>query len=116
TNTPLQALTLLNDGTMMEAAATLAQQMIGQHQNPDSGIQKLYQHVLSRKATDQELTVLGRELDRALAHYQAKPEDAAAYLSSIPGIKAESKTVAQLAAHTLVASMVLNLDEAITHE
>lgn len=116
TNTPLQALTLLNDTSMMEAAATLAQQMIRHEQSQDERLQELYLRVLSRKATDKELAVLGRELDRALAHYQENPGDAVKYLSAIPGVAAKRESMPSLAAHTLVASLVLNLDEAITHE
>ena len=103
TNTPLQALTLLNDETMMEASRALAKRMLG---SPSSNrLHLLYRSVLSREATPKELSVLQRELDRALAHYRAHPEDAR-----------KLQTTAELAAHTLVASLVLNLDEAITHE
>ncbi|WP_133796446.1 PSD1 and planctomycete cytochrome C domain-containing protein [Prosthecobacter fusiformis] len=116
TNTPLQALTLLNDTSMMEAAATLAQQMMLHDQSNEERLQALYLRVLSRQATQKELTVLTRELDRALTHYQAHPEDAAKYLSTIPGVAAQNSSMPALAAHTLVASLVLNLDEAITHE
>jgi hypothetical protein len=52
--------------------------------------------------------VLQRELKRAVKHYQTTPADAAKYLGQ--------KTSPDLAAYTLVASLVLNLDEAITHE
>ncbi len=116
TNTPLQALTLLNDASMMEAAAALAQQMIRQNQPVESRLHLLCQHTLSRKATPQELTVLTRELDRALTHYRAHPQDAAQYLAALPVPPAKTAPLPDLAAHTLIASLVLNLDEAITHE
>ncbi|OYW24937.1 MAG: hypothetical protein B7Z55_00770 [Planctomycetales bacterium 12-60-4] len=103
TNTPLQALTLLNDETMMEASRALAKQLLAA--KPTDRLQLLYQSVLSREANARELSVLQRELDRALAHYRAHPEDAR-----------KLQTTPELAAHTLLASMVLNLDEAITHE
>jgi hypothetical protein len=102
TNTPLQALTLLNDQTMMEAARSLAEQMLA---TPTDRLQLLYKAVLTRQATPSELSVLQRELDRALNHYRAHPADA---------VKLESTP--ELAAHTLIANLVLNLDEAITHE
>ncbi|MCB1279728.1 PSD1 and planctomycete cytochrome C domain-containing protein [Prosthecobacter sp.] len=103
TNTPLQALTLLNDETMMEASRALAKRMLAA--KAEDRLQLLYQAVLTRNATDKELSVLQRELDRALAHYRTHPEDAR-----------KLQTTPELAAHTLVASLVLNLDEAITHE
>ncbi|MCX6856954.1 MAG: PSD1 and planctomycete cytochrome C domain-containing protein [Verrucomicrobia bacterium] len=103
TNTPLQALTLLNDETMMEAAQALAKRMLAT--KSEGRLQQLYEAVLDRQASPQELAVLQRELDRALSYYQTHPSDAAK-LQSTP----------ELAAHTLIASLVLNLDEAITHE
>ncbi len=111
TNTPLQALTLLNDATMMEAARTLAEQMIRQSDDPEKRLNYLSRHALSRDATAQELTVLKRELARAETHYISHPDDAQKYLGA-----PASPALPALAAHTLVASLVLNLDEAITHE
>ncbi len=102
TNTPLQALTLLNDQTMMEAAQALAKKMLA---SPKDRLQLLYQAVLTRQATPRELSVIQRELDRALTYYRDHPADAA-----------KLKSTPELAAHTLVASLVLNLDEAMTHE
>jgi hypothetical protein len=103
TNTPLQALTLLNDETMMEASRALAKRMLAA--KTEDRLPLLYHAVLTRDASAQELAILQRELDRALAHYRAHPEDAR-----------KLQTTPELAAHTLVASLVLNLDEAITHE
>ena len=103
TNTPLQALTLLNDETMMEASRALAKRMLAA--KIEDRLTLLYQAVLNRNATAKEHAVLQRELDRALTHYRAHPADAR-----------KLQTTPELAAHTLVASLVLNLDEAITHE
>lgn len=103
TNTPLQALTLLNDQTIMEASQALAKRMLTA--TPEKRLPMLYQAVLSREPTAKELSVLQRELDRASKHYREHPEDAR-----------KLKTTHELAAHALVATLVLNLDEAITHE
>lgn len=103
TNTPLQALTLLNDETMMEASRALAKRMLAA--KAEARLQLLYQAVLTRNPTAKEQSVLQRELDRALTHYRTHPDDAH-----------KLQTTPELAAHTLVASLVLNLDEAITHE
>jgi hypothetical protein len=103
TNTPLQALTLLNDQTIMEASQALAKRMLAT--TSEKRLPMLYQAVLSREPTAKELSVLQRELDRASKHYREHPEDAR-----------KLKTTPDLAAHALVATLVLNLDEAITHE
>lgn len=112
TNTPLQALTLLNDATMMEASAALAEQMMQQSKSETDRLHYLTQRILSRQATPQELTVLQNQLDLALQHYRTHPEDAQKYLQK----PIASPDLPDLAAHTLIASLVLNLDEAITHE
>jgi hypothetical protein len=108
TNTPLQALTLLNDQTMMEAAQALAKHALASPGDSQTRLNLLVRRVLSRSATQSEITILQRELERAVKHYQTTPADAAKYLGQ--------KTSPDLAAYTLVASLVLNLDEAITHE
>ena len=103
TNTPLQALTLLNDQTIAEASQALAKRLLAT--KAEERLKLLYQASLSREPSAKELSVLQRELDRALAHYREHPEDAR-----------KLKTSAELAAHALVATLVFNLDEAITHE
>jgi len=96
TNTPLQALTLLNDRTYLESSRTLAA----------SSVPDIFEMVLSRRPDAAESAVLEREYRKALAHYSTKPADAA----TLSGGNAE------LAARMVVASMILNLDEAVTHE
>jgi hypothetical protein len=114
TNTPLQALTLLNDGTFMEASRELALQMIGL---PESErFQHLYRRVLSRNGTSREIAVLQRELNKALEYYGSHREEARQLLQFGQRVPSAESDLQALAAHTLIASLTLNLDEAITHE
>ena len=113
TNTPLQALTLLNDAIYLEAARALAER--------DTTPAGIFHTVLSRAPTPTEQAVLDRESSRARAHYSTRPDDASALLAATdPGgifkPEADVQQQATKAAATLVASMILNLDEAITHE
>ncbi|MFT4640396.1 MAG: hypothetical protein ACI8T1_003724 [Verrucomicrobiales bacterium] len=105
TNTPLQALTLLNDVTMLESSRALAEAL------PE--IDRMAFQVLSRTPTDDERRVLQREYARALAFYQTDSE-AASELVTVG--QAHPIPDPELAARMVVASMLLNLDEAITHE
>jgi len=97
TNTPLHALTLLNDKTALDAARALAVY----------GVNEIYRRVLSRDATPVELEICERQRQKALEFYKTDP--AAAQEFSGGGD-------AEKAAMTLVANLILNLDEALTHE
>jgi len=116
TNTPLHALTLLNDRTMLEASHTLAGQALSASGDTDGRLRTIFLRVLSRAPEPRELTVLRRELDRALDRYRANPADAAKFLASVGAPADSSQQPPELAAYTVVASLVQNLDEAITHE
>jgi hypothetical protein len=111
TNTPLQALTLLNDRTIFTAALELAGQVKDMPDN--EALSWLHQQVLGRKPAEAELRVLLREMQKASSYYLNHPTEATAYLGGVSG---DSAGQARLAAACLVATLVLNLDEAITHE
>jgi hypothetical protein len=113
TNTPLQSLTLLNNAIYLEAARALAER----HRDSAS----MFRGVLFREPHDSERSVLDREWTRARGHYAGQPADAAALLEAAdPGrlfsIPADDADRADRAAATVVASLILNLDEAVTHE
>src|SRR4051794_27389502 len=74
TNTPLQALTLLNDETYLEASRALATQMLQQSADVEARLQYLAWRVLSRPATERDLAVLQREYARALTYYRQTPD------------------------------------------
>ena len=116
TNTPLQALTLLNDTSYLEASRALAAHALRAMPDETGRIREITRRVLFRTPTEQENAVLSRELHRALTHYRGTPADAAKFLRIGQSGPPTDLDPAELAAHTLLASMILNLDEAITHE
>ena len=114
TNTPLQALTLQNDLTYLEASQAIAADIL--RTAGDAGrLQALARKVLSRELGDSEAAALGKTLEKARAYYRAHPADAAKFLKVGQRHPAEADQP-EIAAWTVVASLALNLDEAITHE
>ena len=124
TNTPLHALTLLNDLTYLEAARALAARAATELPEADAPqrLERIWQHALGRRPTRAELKVLEREFSRANDYYTAQLPDAVlsndtdrwlahGQLSDSPPIDR-----ATFAALTVVANLVLNLDEAITRQ
>ncbi len=117
TNTPLQALELLNDVTYVEAARNLAQLMMTEGgSTPESRIVFGFRRATGRTPSAAELGVFRRGLDRYKKDFAAKPEAARQLIrhgdSQLdPGIDA-----VDLAAYLATASVILNLDETITKE
>jgi hypothetical protein len=117
TNTPLQALSLLNEKTFVEAARVLAQRMISEGgATPEERIAWAFQRVTCRPPRTQETAVLIAGLEKRLARFQQEPE-AAVQLIAIGATPADPKVnPSELAAYTLTANVLLNLDEVVTRE
>ena len=116
TNTPLQALVLLNDPTYVEAARVLAQRAILEAgSDPQARVRFLFREATSRRPTLAEMRVLLDLAQRRLEHYQKEPA-LAAKLIAIGASKPANLEATELAAWTMVASTILNLDETITKE
>ncbi len=117
TNTPLQALTLLNEITYVEAARKLAERMlIDGGASPEARIRFAFRRVTSRTPTDEELTVLVGGLNDDLIRFR-QDANAAKQLIVLGESKAgTSLDLAELAAYTLTANVLLNLDEVVTRE
>lgn len=112
TNTPLQALVLLNDPSYVAAARSLARLAIAEGgETVRDRIDFIFRRASSRVPTVQERQVLTERFARSLATYQADPI-AAEGLSQV----AQDPAAPAVAAWTLVASIILNLDEVITRE
>ena len=112
TNTPLQALTLLNDENYLEASRALAASVLKKPQP----LREMSLRVLSREPSETEMAILMREHHRALDYYRMHPSDASTFLARGHFVPEPSLAAPKLAALTIVASMLFNLDEAITHE
>ena len=115
TNTPLQALALMNDVTYVEAARELAARMM-QEGGTESADRIVFgfRLVTSRFPTDRELKLLLAGLDRHQQTYRDNAE-LAARLAGVGESKPDTELdVKNLAAHTALASTLLNLDETIT--
>jgi hypothetical protein len=121
TNTPLQALVLMNDPTYLEASRVLAQKAIASGgKEPAGRIAYLFRAATSRKPSAHEITVLRQLLTQQLANYRNDAK-AAGELLKIGESPVETKSgrpdeTAELAAWTMVTSAILNLDETITKE
>ncbi|MFN0108389.1 MAG: DUF1553 domain-containing protein [Blastocatellia bacterium] len=117
TNTPLQALTLMNEITFVEAARLLAERMLTEGgANPAARFKWLYRQTLSRSPHETELQVLQQTLTRQLDHFQRNPQEAAKLLGVGEKLNSETLDATELAAYTTMASLVLNLNEAITRQ
>lgn len=114
-NTPLQALQLLNDVQHVEAARNLGQRAIRQAgNNTDERIRFVFRTVLCRLPDEAELAILRRQWSTHLERYRQAPADAEKLVRHGETVPDGEIDVAELAAMTLVASTVLNLDETIT--
>jgi hypothetical protein len=117
TNTPLQALSLLNEVTYVEAARAFAQRMIAEGgATPEARIAWAFQRATGREPRTEELAVLANGLTKRLAKFSTAPE-AATQLTTVGASKpAANLPASELAAYTLTANVLLNLDEVVTRE
>lgn len=114
TNTPLQALVTLNDPQFVEAARALAQRaLIEGGETTQSRIDYAAQRVLTRSLEPAELAIVERSLQGLLEYYFAHPEDAAALLQVGESKPAPELNPSELAAWTMLANELMNLDEAL---
>jgi hypothetical protein len=117
TNTPLQALTLMNDVTYVEASRVLAQRVLTDGgSSPEVRLTRMFRLLTARPPRPAELNILLADLEQHRQRYR-RDRQAAVKLVSVGEAKHdEGLDVAELAAYTAVANLVLNLDETMTRE
>ena len=129
TNTPLHALTLMNDTTMLEASRALADLVVTRDEEFDDtkaqhwqyapiqqGLQTLAPRILSRKLADVELKQVHAYWFRSLQYYNDHVDEAVRYTTIGQQESPSREVAAATAAWMTTASLLLNLDEAMTRE
>ncbi|WP_339736397.1 DUF1553 domain-containing protein [uncultured Gimesia sp.] len=115
TNTPLQALLLLNDPQYLEAARALGQRMMKEGgKSPEERIQFAYTLATAKPMAEADMKLTLNTFQDMLKHYQSDPK-AATELIAVGESKPDATLNPQeLAAWTMVANLILNLDEVLS--
>jgi mono/diheme cytochrome c family protein len=115
TNTPLQALVLLNDPQFVEASRAFAERILTE--GPESTEERIayaFELATARLPSQQETAVLKKALERSLREFKNNPDQARAYLQVGESRRDDRIDPAEHAAWAGVASLILNLSETIT--
>jgi Protein of unknown function (DUF1553)/Protein of unknown function (DUF1549)/Planctomycete cytochrome C len=113
-NTPLQALVLLNDPIYVEASRIFAERILKGADTTEKRIAFAYRQALNRQPLPEEIEVLAAMIEKHWKQYQADKAAATALLSVGDRAAATDLDPAELAAWTSAARVLLNLHETIT--
>jgi hypothetical protein len=114
TNTPLQALIMMNDPTVLEASRVLAQQLMGESSSTEDKIQKAFRLIICRKTNAKEKEILTTYFNEQLQLFKQKKLDAKTT------IKVGEYTVKDISDSNAFAALmktintIYNMEEAIT--
>jgi len=117
TNTPLQALTLMNDVTFVEASRALAQRVMRAGSTPpEERIASAFRLATGHLPTPTQRQILLDGFRRHLTTYGSDPRAALGLVSAGESPVDKQLDTREWAAYTVVCSLILNLDETITKE
>ena len=114
TNTPLQALVMLNDVQFVEAARAFAERILGREQTDYQRMQWAVMEALSRPATKQEMQVLINALQRERSYYRIHEAAASELLSVGESVRNPGLSIVEHGAWTQISSTIFNLSEFVT--
>ncbi len=114
TNTPLQALLLMNDPTMLEGARVFGERLMIEKSSDEEKIEKAFRTILCRQASDNEMSLLTSYFEKEKTIFEANQEKAKK-IQFVGEYKHETiKDISALAALIQTIQMIYNLDEAIS--
>ena len=111
TNTPLQALVLMNDPQVLEAARVLAQNTANEKISEDQKLEKLFRLILCRTPSEKELKMLRAYFDKEKIRFKSNKQNANAFLQAGEYPQIKTKEIGETAALMQVNQMLFNLDE-----
>jgi len=114
TNTPLQAFVTLNDTQFIEAARALASRAIKKTSSFKERLDHITQSLMARTLDDSEKAVVEKALNHHLKRYTDSPDLAQKLITVGESEPEASLPKPELAAWTLIASQIFNLDETLT--
>ncbi|MBL7727705.1 MAG: DUF1553 domain-containing protein, partial [Dinghuibacter sp.] len=114
TNTPLQALIMMNDPTVLEASKALAQQLTAEPTGAEEKIEKAFRLIICRTATNRELSVLTAYFNEQLQLFRQKKLDAGVTLNAGEYPLNNKIDMNSSAALMKVVNTIYNMEEAIT--
>ena len=113
TNTPLQALALMNEVTYVEASKKFSERIMANGATLDERIAWAFRAATARQPEPAELVLLTAGYERRLTRFRAQPKEAEQLLGQGESTLTEALGQAELAAMVTVANVLLNLDELI---
>lgn len=115
TNTPLQALIMMNDPAVLEAARVFSEKLVGESSTADEKITKAFRSIICRRPTTNEQKIISDYYNEQLQAFQQKKLDATVTLQVGEYPLSKGLHGDQSAALMKVISMLYNLEEAIMH-
>ena len=113
TNTPLQALVIMNDTQFVEASRNLAQRAMLNTKKPEDTINYMAKLLLSRPMRNTEIQVIHNTYKSALIEFTSATGEAKKLINTGNSIPDPNLPAPELAAWTIVANQILNMDETL---
>ncbi len=113
TTTPLQSLVTLNDVQFVECARNLAQDVLKHSTNDTERVRRAFRLCLARDPRPEEVKIVLPMITKEITRYRTNPQSAALVLSNGESLHDQTLDSVEHAAWTQIASMILNLSEAI---
>lgn len=113
TNTPLQALIMMNDPTILEASVALADRLTGKKEKPEDAITEAFLKIINRHPAQEEQHILLEYFQDQDAYFKANPE-AIEKVIKVGEYKLKSVPGSGVAALARLVQVIYNMDEAIT--
>lgn len=116
TNTPLHALTTLNETTFVESARMMAGRVIRSADRDSARLTNAFRLATARTPTKNELKVLSERIERLKEEFSSKPDEAQELLSVGQSSNDDGIDPAEHASYTVICSILLNLDETLSKQ